>query len=177
MPGQREGLVLAAPYPMADPHASAAPTRTWRPHLLHRVGSAVLAVAALGVAAACVAFAIAGDGLLAYGGGAVACVLFACWMGLVAFRRRLTLTSSELVLVQLLRERHIPLSNVRGVDPLRWGDGDFTIRLVHGSSIWLNGWEWFPAWMPGSAQRVEEITDAFNWAVRQTRAGAGGEKG
>ncbi|MCM1976479.1 hypothetical protein [Streptomyces sp. G1] len=156
--------------------ASAGP-QTWRPHLLHRIGSAVLALAALGAAVWAAGLAIEGAGRLAYGGGALGLVLFACWMALVAFRRRLTLTDQELLLVQLIRERRIPLTNVKDAAPLRWGDCDLTIHLVHGSTVWLYGWEWFPAWMPGSAQRVEEIADAVNWAVRQVRAGAAGEKG
>ncbi|MGW6704643.1 hypothetical protein ACWGDE_07100 [Streptomyces sp. NPDC054956] len=113
---------------MTSPHPAAAPRKPGAPHVLHRIGSALLALAGLVMAAGAAGLAIGGAGILAYGGGALACVRFACWMALVAFRRRLTLTGSELLLVQLVGERSNPLDPATGLGTI--GDSKLVPALT-----------------------------------------------
>ncbi|MET7619343.1 hypothetical protein [Streptomyces sp. NPDC005408] len=142
--------------------------RTWRPHRLLRWFHTALAVCGLVAGAALIALAATAEentGQL-YG---MAGVVIACsaYLLLLALNRRVSLTDSEVVVRNLVADRHIPLTEVASAAP---GRASVEIRLTDGSRTRAMAVGTYH-WLAPALSRAEEVAKAIKAAAGQAKAG------
>ncbi|TQK50792.1 hypothetical protein FBY35_1145 [Streptomyces sp. SLBN-118] len=142
--------------------------RTWRPHRLLRWFHTALAVCGLVAGAALLALAATADeGVGQLYGMAGVLIVFSGYLLLLAFNRRVSLTDDEVVVRNLVADRHISLTEVASAAP---GHGAVDIRLTDGSRARVMAVGTYH-WLAPGLSRADEVSRAVKTAAGQVRAG------
>ncbi|WP_327591650.1 hypothetical protein [Streptomyces chartreusis] len=144
---------------------------TWRPHPLLRWYHALLGTAGLLVALALLIAALLSDGSSGplYVIAAVA-ALFGVFLLLLAFKRRLTLTATDVSVCNVLTERRVSLDEIADARP---GRGSLYIQLTSGSIVKayaVGTYHWLTRLFHPNISRASTVSAAINTAAAAKRS-------